>query len=208
MSKTKGQKFKTAALTILFIAVVFFGTYGVSRVQLSLLGKENIYGYVEANEWDERMTFDADAYFSLTVNEGGTLKVLMLTDTHFKNGGWYANYFWVGEAVNRGAYADIKKLVKDAAPDFIYLTGDIETASLNDLIFEEFGAFMDGFKIPWTMTMGNHDAENRADKAKVAEILLAAEYCVLDVGFTNLNGLGNTVIPVKDGNGRILYAFI
>ncbi|MDR3292945.1 MAG: metallophosphoesterase [Clostridiales bacterium] len=204
------KKLKVALIAIVVTAAAVFGTYGVSRIQLELLGRVSLYGTIEENPWDEDIVFSSDDYYTLTVERGDTLKILMLTDTHFKNGGWYANYVWVGEAVNQGVYADIKTLVKETSPDFIYLTGDIETASLNDKIFEQFCAFMEKLGVDWTMTMGNHDGENRADKAYISGILSDAKYsrCVYDVGYTNLNGLGNTVIPVVDETDTLLYAFI
>ncbi|MDR2047211.1 MAG: metallophosphoesterase [Clostridiales bacterium] len=206
--ESKSKKLKITVAVIACALTAFFGTYGISRLQLATLNGISVYGDIEANEWNESIPFDADEYFFLTAEEGAELKVLMLTDTHFNNGGWYARYFWAGEFENQSVYADIKKLVKTSEPDFIYLTGDIETDTLNDVIFEDFCDFMAKFDIPWTMTMGNHDGEQRADKAKIAEILSAAENCVFDVGYTNLNGLGNTVIPVKDGAGAVLYAFV
>ncbi|MDR2090878.1 MAG: metallophosphoesterase [Clostridiales bacterium] len=207
MAKTS-KKFKITAIVLSVVFGVFFGTYGVSRLILNELGSRSIYGSVPVKEWSADAVFDSDDYFYLTAEDGGELNVLMLTDTHFKNGGFYANNFWAGTVENALVYADIKTLVGETDPDFIYLTGDIETAALNDVIFEEFCAFMAQFDIPWTMTMGNHDGENRADKAKVAEILTGAENCVFDIGYTNLNGLGNTVIPVKDGEGKVIYAFV
>ncbi|MDR3262991.1 MAG: metallophosphoesterase [Clostridiales bacterium] len=201
-------KLKVTAIVLLSVIIAVGGVYGVSRIQLSVLKDQNIYGYVTPNEWSDALAFDAGDYYSLTVKDGETLEVLMLTDTHFNNGGWYANYLWFGEALNKAVYGDIKKLIKQTNPDFIYITGDLHTASMSDIVYTEFCKFMADFKIPWTLTMGNHDAEHRADKAKIAEILTAAEYCVYDIGFTNLNGLGNTVIPIKDGGGRIIYAFV
>ena len=182
--------------------------YGISRVDLDIKGKKSLYGSVSEKLWSPELSFDAGSYFSLTVKDGEALDILMLTDTHFNNGGWYANYFWLDDARNKAVYGDISKVVDLSDPDFIYITGDLLTDTLSDYIYRDFCGFMDAMKIPWTMTFGNHDAEWRADKAKLSEILNASKYCKFDIGYTNINGLGNTVIPIKDGNGSVIYALV
>lgn len=192
---------------IILIPIFIVGVvYGAARIDNAVKGKKTVLGTVAEKLWDEDMEFDSDSYYTMTADD--EFKVLMVTDIHFMNGGWYAKYLWFADIVNKGAMKSIEKMVKEFSPDLIIVAGDLLTDSLSDVIFQDFCDFMAKFETPWTFTFGNHDPEYRADKSALAEILMAADYCLFDAGFTNLIGLGNNVIAIKNTQGKLLYAFV
>ncbi|MDR3216853.1 MAG: metallophosphoesterase [Clostridiaceae bacterium] len=204
------RNLKITAISVAAVLVLFFSLYGVGQIMLAGEAKKHFRGAVAESLWSAEQAFsvEAEGYTVFTAAQN-QFTVLFISDTHFINGGWYGvGGFWTGTMRNNAVYGDIKALVEATRPDLIIHTGDLQTDKLSDLIYEEFCVFMDGFKIPWTFTFGNHDAEMRADKAEVARIISEAEYSFFRSGYTNLNGLGNDVILIESAEGSILFAFI
>ena len=60
----------------------------------------------------------------------------------------------------------------------------------------------ESLKTPWTLVFGNHDAEGRADRLYLSQIIEKSntEYCLFETGPSNIKGYGNHVINVMNGD--------
>lgn len=163
------------------------------------------YGEVPTYNWSPEEDFNINDYPSITID--GDLKILYLTDTHFTENTSYATNIY-SKTQNNAAYKHVDKLITDANPNFIAIAGDVLTDPMSDLVIEQLGSFLNSYNIPWTMVFGNHDAEWRADKAKLSNILTSFDNCFFSPGPTNLQGLGNHVVNFIDNNGSLFYSFI
>lgn len=103
----------------------------------------------------------------------------------------------------------IRAVLKAEQPDMAVLSGDVVT---DDPALEGWKAVTDIFneaKVPFIVTMGNHDAEYMAKDA-IYDFLLKSPYYVGAKGPEEIMGCGNCVIPVygsrqKDRVEALLY---
>ena len=174
-------------IVIALAAAVVFGIFGISRIQLKKESTNFKSGtWVEKN-WDVKDTFnpdDSELYYTIDVEKGKDFNLLVVTDMHYRNDGWYGN--WTINFQNTQTDKDLKKLKELTNPDLIIAIGDIQTGSLNDKNFENFVDIMDEIGVPWTMVFGNHDAEHRADKPAIMNIIQKSKSTVFRQGPTNL----------------------
>lgn len=216
---------------LLIIVIVPTAVWGVSRLQLKTESQKSVSGSWVETDWSSSDQYDPEdetLYHTIDLDSTESFRLLCLTDIHYRNGGWYGT--WAINYQNTQTDRDIKKLAKEAEPDLIIAIGDIETGTLNDKNYQSFADLMDSIGIPWTIVFGNHDAEHRADKPAIMNILQKSKSCVFRQGPTNLGitkdrvidesiydektdkyagGLGNTVINLRDKNtGLIYYAII
>ena len=136
--------------------------------------------------------YDAKDYV-LKMNYSDDFRILQLTDTH------------VGDKDNMKLHYDFMDLtIKDANPDLIVITGDVFTFASKGTA-KEFFAWLEGHKIPWTLTFGNHDEQcffsidwltgylNNLTKNENS-------YCIFkDLQDDNIQGNSNFVINLKRG---------
>ena len=122
--------------------------------------------------------------------------ILMLTDLHLVD----------KESYQKRAFRTVDELVAMSKPDFIIVTGDVnDVHDCNDKIFKVFGEQMESYKIPWTFTFGNHDAQGTAwSKEDIADYLESLEYCRFQKGPDDVYGYGNNYFNVTDENGKII----
>lgn len=216
---------------ILVCAVIPSALWGISRGMLKVEEKKLISGAWEEIIWSADQRFDPldeKLYHTVDVEKGEPFTLLALSDVHYRNGGWYGT--WSVNYQNKKTDADLKELAREAEPDLIIVCGDLETGTLNDANYEHFVSVMDEIGVPWTMVFGNHDAEHRADKPALMNIVQKSKCAVFRQGPVNLGiepdealdeslynedidkyagGLGNTVINLRDpDSGEIYYAFI
>ena len=220
-----------AICIILAVVIIPTVVWGISRLQLKKENAKRISGtWVETN-WSADDKFNPDdetLYHTIDFDSSKEFRLLCLTDIHYRNGGWYGT--WTINYQNTKTDRDIREMTEEVKPDLILATGDLETGTLNDKNYEAFVKVMDSLGVPWTIVFGNHDAEHRADKPAIMNILQKSENGIFRQGPTNLGitkdrvidesvydentdkyagGLGNTVINLRDRDtGIIYYAFI
>lgn len=256
LSKNK-KKLLIAAIaivgTLVLVLTPLLITWGVSRAQYneqSLQFKRGVWD--ETAIWGGVTQVDADGvtyvkdgapvfdpndeklYHMIDVDPDEEFKVLMLTDIHYRDGGWFGNWLGGLNADNDKTDRDLRQLARECDPDLIVMAGDVETGAFNDLNYEHLTRVMDEIGVPWTLTFGNHDAEHRADKPYIMNVLQKSETCIFRQGPVDLGieqkdipeidervlaydkdvdskagGLGNTVIGLRDKNtGEIFHALI
>ena len=122
----------------------------------------------------------------LKFNRGKTFKVAQFTDIHWDNNS--ENCLKTIET--------IESVLKIEKPDLAVITGDIVTASP---AVEGWKAVAKPFiqaQVPWTVTLGNHDAEPGISRDEIFELLQSFPFFVGNKG-TDLTGCGNYNIPIK-----------
>ena len=136
---------------------------------------------------------------TLQFNEDGTFKIMQINDTQDT------------DKMNKRTKEFIRAAVEKEKPDFIVVPGDI----LNDVFLfanakrvkaalRNFGSLLNEFKIPFAVTMGNHD-HDRSDAQKVSiqamrDIFSEYEYCIFNDGCDPFT----FNIPVLDSTGTKL----
>lgn len=85
--------------------------------------------------------------YVLNLDYSTNYRILQLTDTH------------IGDKDNTKLHYDFMDLtIKDANPNLIVITGDVFTFASKGTA-KGFFKWLDGHKIPWTITFGNHDEQ-------------------------------------------------
>ena len=154
--------------------------------------------------------------FSLCIPTDRDYKILQLTDLHLGFG------MFSGKK-DRLALAAVTELIRRTGPDLIVLTGDSvfpffpKSGTMNNRKqAQRLLAFLDGFQIPYTFVFGNHDCEmgSTCDKEQLAEIFATGKYAVFTKGRYEhspqnpIAGVGNFVLDLIDGEGRVLLPLI
>ncbi|CAH2350635.1 phosphatase Dcr2p [[Candida] railenensis] len=140
----------------------------------------------------------------LKINKNGKYKILQVADLHFSTG--------VGEcrdpmpeSTKKGCQADprtlrfLEKVLDLEKPDLVVLTGDqifgdaapdSETA-----IFKALHPFIQR-KIPFAVTLGNHDDEGSLTREEVMALSASLPYSMASLGPQDVAGVGNYVLTV------------
>lgn len=227
----KHKKWIIPLLCVVVVIAIVLSGFAISEAVYR--GGDNLEAEVKAEniyQWSKDDVFDlSDArYPSVTPKSGdGTVKILQLTDVHYRNQGTFGS--WIGSLYITDGLTEgqIDKLVKETRPDLIVITGDLITYQGADHAYAKFIEFIDGvcekYECFWTLTFGNHDAEYNRNKVALAEMMMASQYCLFDMGPTNftfdsakfdgdyndgnawsgLTGLGNFIIKVLDSEQNV-----
>ena len=190
---------KTCAIILIVIMCFIFASCGENNEDFSYMVDTT---YQSTNV--EIINKDKYGTTAIKINEERDIKVLQITDVHLGNGSLTVKK-------DRKAINAVCRLIEDAKPDLIILTGDIVypnssiTGSSNNLAALKIIAdLMESYKTPWTMCFGNHDAEWMADYDKTALCDLLEDenyqYCIFDRGPEDIDGMGNQVINVYNSD--------
>ena len=107
------------------------------------------------------------------------IKILQLSDVQFSN---------YTEEIK--AFKAIRETVDKADPDFIVFTGDNLDNHSKKAHLDSFISYMDGFKAPWALVMGNHDYQSDVSMDVQATAYESSEYCLFEKGEVE-NSYGN-----------------
>jgi len=136
----------------------------------------------------------------LKFNENKTFKIAQFTDIHWDN-----NSKNCPETIET-----IEYVLETEEPDLAILTGDIVTTIP---AVEGWKAVSEPFVkagIPWTVTLGNHDAEPSISRDEIFELLQTIPFFIGKKG-PELSGCGNYTINIKSPDGKktlaIIYCF-
>jgi len=184
LSKKKLLIFAALSLALL-ITAVWAGVYlGVT-----------VKGARSSDIWGASDAFDPDDFASFEKADGENFKILQLTDIQLSG----------FESEVKACFALITRLIKDTEPDLLVLTGDSVALRNNHKKGARLTGFLDGFGIPYAITMGNHDGEGHYDIEKMAELYASGEYSLFRKGPGNIQGVGNYGVNITSG-GEIVYS--
>ena len=182
--------------------------------------------------WSADDVYDPDDYPSV-VTPDGSLRILQLTDIHFRNQGTFGAKIGVNDILDSMFGSQAKKLVEQYDPDLIVVTGDLITVEYADEAYAMLGDVIQSLGVKWTVTMGNHDATYNSDKLALFNVFDDAErypdyifsygptnftHTVTEtdvregaealVGKTVNTGIGNFAINIKNAAGEITGAVV
>jgi hypothetical protein len=126
-----------------------------------------------------------------------TFKIAQFTDLH-----------WDNNSPQCAATTEtIRKVLSSEKPDLAILTGDIVTALPAREGWLAVAKIFADSKIPWAVTLGNHDAEPEITRDQIFELLQSLPWFVGSKG-PELYGCGNYSLPVKSSNGKSIASVI
>lgn len=142
--------------------------------------------------------FGSNQIPQLKFNENGKFKIAQFTDTHFNIGSEKSEV--VLEMINE--ILDIEK------PDLVILTGDIVTKEPVENGWKTIVEPMVSRRIPWAVTLGNHDDEHDLSREQLISLFQRIEMNYTIPGDENVYGCGNFVMPIYDQNSEKVTALI
>lgn len=101
----------------------------------------------------------------------------------------------------------INYVLNTEKPDLAVLTGDIVTAPPAREGWNAIAAIFEKAKVPFAVTLGNHDAEPGISRDQVFGYLQTKPYFVGSKG-PELSGCGNYSLPVKSSDGKKIAAVV
>jgi len=138
----------------------------------------------------------------LRFNSEGKFKIVQFTDVHFQ----YDSYR------SDSTLVILKTVIKNEKPDLVVLTGDIVTSKENtEKAWLKLSNILIEAKIPWAITLGNHEAQFQLTKEQIIETVSGLPYSLTENGPKTISGHGNYVIKIQSSNSSktaaLLYCF-
>ena len=182
--------FKTVVI-VLATALVLYGILDIS-------GKLFRRGIASEEIWSDAQVFDIDDTGSLIKRDGEDFRILVLTDIQLA-----ANPF-----ENAKALKIVEEMVERTKPDFIMTAGDNVSWFFSDLMTKRVIRKLEGFGIPWGVTLGNHDSEWFEDRNWNGNQYEKADNSLFEMGPGNIHGVGNYVVNINNESGESIYSLI
>lgn len=148
--------------------------------------------------------------FILGIPGDRDFRILQLTDLHLGFGP-------LSKGADRLALEAVRKTIEKTNPHLIVLTGDSifpflpRAGTLNNRKQAiKLMEFLDRFEIPYTLVFGNHDCElfSTCGREDLAELYEQGRYCIFSPGREDLTGVGNFLIELVDGSGKVLLPLV
>jgi hypothetical protein len=139
----------------------------------------------------------AQSKIQLQFRNDHTFKIAQFTDMH-----------WDNNSPQCAATTEtIRKVLSAEKPDLAVLTGDIVTAVPVKEGWLAVAKIFAEAKMPWAITLGNHDAEPDITRDQIFELLQPLPYFAGSKG-PELYGCGNYSLPIKSSDGKSVAAMI
>ena len=123
----------------------------------------------------------------LKFNQNGKFKIVQFTDIHFQ----YDSYR------SDSALAIMKTVIGNEKPDLVVLTGDVVCSKDTRKAWLALSKVLIEAKVPWAVTLGNHDAQYELSKSQIIETVAGLPYSLTKNGPKNISGNGNYVLKVQ-----------
>ena len=149
----------------------------------------------------EGQDFDLSLFPSLTVSaDCERLRVMQIADPQIK----------LGYMTRDTKTMDlIDRAISTENPDICVVTGDLTMSIFTYDAYKYFADFMEEREQYWTITWGNHDLEFDSSAYTLWNLLKGYQYCLFDVGPTDVKGDSNFLIPIyREGESIPAYALI
>ena len=185
------KRVRKAFLIIVLILLLLGGVYGAAKV-IGIKGQPSIAA------WNESAPFDPAEAERLVKKDGEDFTILLFSDIQIG-----ANPFRDAKALKM-----MDALVEETDPDFIMTAGDNTYLLFSGLMTKTIVKKMEGYGIPWAVTLGNHDSEGIADRNWVGNQYESAENSLFEMGPADVQGVGNYVINIADESGEDMYSLI
>lgn len=138
---------------------------------------------------------------ALCFSTGGKFKILQFTDIHFQYNSYRSD----------SALMLMKAAVEDEKPDLVVLTGDVVCSENTKKAWLALAKPFIDAKVPWAVTLGNHDVEYELTGDEIIKTISGLPYCITKNGTEEIPGNGNYMAKVYDSKTEnteaILYFF-
>ena len=164
----------------------------LSRVLASAVAATSTFfwsGFWDSKTLNPCLTIDKQNH-TLIANES-EIKILQITDVQF------SNYY---EEV--AAFKAIRATIDKADPDLIIFTGDNLDNHSKATHLDSFISYMDGYKAPWALVMGNHDYHSDVSLEEQSQAYEASEFCLFEKGEIN-DSYGNYSYTITYKNSPV-----
>ncbi|MCG6188715.1 metallophosphoesterase family protein [Maribellus maritimus] len=142
-----------------------------------------------------------DSNPKLAFDSNGKLKILQFTDIHFKYNSYRSD----------SALMLMKTAVEEEKPDLVVLTGDVVCSKNTKKAWLALAKPFIDAKVPWAVTLGNHDIEYELTSDEIIETISELPYNLTQKGPKEISGSGNYILEVNGSKSKdtkaILYFF-
>ncbi|CAH6718635.1 phosphatase Dcr2p [[Candida] jaroonii] len=147
---------------------------------------------------------------TLKVDKDGKFKILQVADLHFSTGFGKCRDP-VPESSAKGCKADsrtlkfLEKVLSIEKPDLVVLTGDQifgdAAPDSESALFKALNPFIKR-KIPFAVTMGNHDDEGSLKRSEIMSLSANLPYSLSALGPDEVAGVGNYIVNVQGNKSK------
>ena len=122
----------------------------------------------------------------LSFKKDGTFKIVQFTDTHYKH----------GDPKSDTTLMLIPRILDAEKPDMVIFTGDIVTGKPVREGWDAITQFVIDRKIPFAVTLGNHDHEQGVTREEIADFVTAYPFNMNSLSEVSPGRVMDNVIPV------------
>ena len=137
----------------------------------------------------------------LKFNPNSKFKIAQFTDIHFQ----YDSYR------SDSALILVKTVIEREKPDLVMLTGDIVCSKNTKNAWLKLAQVLIDAKVPWAVTLGNHDPEYELSKEEIMNTIVNLPYSLTESGPKEISGYGNYILPIQSSKSHetaaLCYAF-
>jgi 3',5'-cyclic AMP phosphodiesterase CpdA len=156
--------------------------------------------------WSPSDEYRITDYPQFKVGPGVDFRILQFTDTHINT--YYDDF----ETLQK-TYRMMTLAIHENSPDLLILTGDNVANFVNSVWAWQLISFLDSFRIPYALIMGNHDGDFtllQDDNMRhvVADIYSQGKYSLFTKGPDNIGGVGNFGIQITNEKNQVIYSLV
>lgn len=213
MEKKKRRVNGKKVMIVFGIVLAVFVVIGIAGTIANKVYIKNAVEYIKTFEPatpQEKLTIEKDTDGYYTIISDRDVKIVQLTDIHLGGG-------WMSKKDDYKVINTIAAMITEEKPDIVIATGDISypvpfTAGTfnNQSAARIFATLMETLDVTWTVTFGNHDSEiySTYNREKMGEFYSSDEWknCLYLMDDESIDGVGNSVIKVKNSKGVITQA--
>ena len=138
----------------------------------------------------------------LTFRKDGTFKIVQFTDMHYVK----------GNPQSDSTLLLISRVLDTEKPDMVLFTGDIVTGKPVRESWDNLTKFVIDRKIPFAVTLGNHDHEQGLTREEIARFITSYPYNLNTPSVPGVTGVMNDAIPIYSSENHlnssaIIYCF-
>ena len=122
----------------------------------------------------------------LKFNPNGKFKILQLTDTHYVS----------GDPRSERALKNVAEMLDTERPDLVIHTGDVIFGKPAEASLREILSLIADRKIPFAVTLGNHDEEFGKNRREVFDIIRSIP-CNINTPVKEIYGVSNDIITLS-----------
>lgn len=127
-----------------------------------------------------------NTYKALRFNGSGKFRIAQFTDLHYQ----------YNSRRSDTAVMHILNVIKQNKPQLIVLTGDVVCSKNTALAWKSLADSLATAKVPWAVTLGNHDIEYELTGKEIMQTIQGLPYNLTINGPDSLSGSGNYMLSV------------